>query len=109
MLELRRAAHVGAVGSKTHFERALVELQRRLWVVPAGVAEAIAWHQAFVCELLVRWCPVVAEESRTISQSDPRVLLVGYYLASVGASTQHGLASLFESKRAETEEALPRA
>lgn len=108
-VELRQAAHLGAEGSKTRFERALVELQRGLWLVPMGVAEAGAWHYAFIYELFDRWFPEVAQASRTISQPDARAFLVGLYLASVGASTPQGIAALFGWKRAATEEAFRHA
>ena len=47
-MRLRREARRRAESAKSRFDRALVELQVRLKVLPIGVAEAGAWNYAFI-------------------------------------------------------------
>ena len=47
-MRLRREARRSAESAKSRFDRALVELQVRLKVLPIGVAEASAWNYAFI-------------------------------------------------------------
>ena len=48
---------MSAESAKSRFDRALVELQVVLKIVPTGVAEEGAWNYAFTCELLQCWFP----------------------------------------------------
>jgi hypothetical protein len=82
-VRLRREAHLAAEGSKSRFDRALVELQVGLKVLPIGVAEAGAWRYAFVYELLQRHYPELPERARVISRSQARRTLIRCYLESV--------------------------
>ena len=82
-VRLRREAHLAAEGAKSRFERALVELQVGLKVLPIGVAEAGAWRYAFVYELLQRHYPELPERARTISRRQARRTLIRRYLENV--------------------------
>jgi len=108
-VRLRRSAHLSSEAAKTRFDHALVELQRGLWVVPIGVAEAGAWRYAFVYELLDRWHPKVAAQARSIVRPAARAHLAGLYLRSVGATTRPTLARLFGWRTAEAQAALEAA
>ena len=75
-VRLRREAHMAAEGAKSRFERALVELQVGLKVLPIGVAEAGAWRYAFVYELVQRHYPELPLHAREIQRSEARRTLV---------------------------------
>jgi hypothetical protein len=94
-VNLRRLAHLSATSAKTRFDKALTDLQRGLWIVPIGVAEAGAWRYAFTYELFERWFPEVAEHAQGISRAEARVHLAGLYLDSVGAAERSSIGKLF--------------
>jgi hypothetical protein len=104
-LALRREARLANSDSHTRFERALVELQRGLRILPVGVAEAGRWNYAFIYELVVRWFPQVVEQARAIGRSEARAHLVELYLKSVGAATEAQMAQLFHWRRDEVSKA----
>ncbi len=82
-VRLREKARMSANSAKSAFERALVELQIGLKVLPIGVAEAGAWRYAFVYELFQRWFPEIPEQAREISRSTARRTLLRRYLDNV--------------------------
>jgi hypothetical protein len=47
-VRLRREARMSAESAKSRFDRALVELQVRLKVLPISVVEAGAWNYGFI-------------------------------------------------------------
>ena len=103
---LRRLAHLSSQASKRRFDKGLHDLQRGLWVVPTGVAEAGAWRYAFIYELFDRWLPGIARQARRIPQDAARSHLAGLYLDSVGAAEAAAVRSLFRWSRAEVDAAL---
>ncbi len=103
---LRRLAHLSSEASKSRFDKAIVDLQRGLWVVPIGVAEAGAWRYAFVYELFERWHPDVASQAGLISRPQAEGHVAGLYLDAVGAAAPRAVASLFGWRRSEAETAL---
>jgi hypothetical protein len=103
---LRRLAHLSSQASKRRFDKGLHDLQRGLWVVPVGVAEAGAWRYAFIYELLDRWLPNVAREARRIRPDAARQHLAGLYLDSVGAADTAAVRSLFQWDRTDVVTAL---
>jgi hypothetical protein len=105
---LRRLAHLASDGSKSRFDKAITDLQRGLWVVPIGVAEAGAWHYAFIYELFERWFPSVIDVARTISRAEAENHLATRWLDSVGAAMPRELQRLFGWSRDRAEETLER-
>jgi len=103
---LRRLAHLSSDASKSRFDKAITDLQRGLWVVPIGVAEAGAWHYAFIYELLDRWLPQIARQARRIPRTQAQERLAGLYLDSVGAAVPKAWARLFGWKLEEVEKTL---
>ena len=85
-VRLRREAQMAADSAKSRFERALVELQVGLKVLPIGVAEAGAWRYAFIYEIVPRHYPDLPEAARQISVSQARRVLVARYLDNVIAA-----------------------
>jgi hypothetical protein len=94
-VRLRREARMAAETAKTRFERALVELQVGLKVLPIGVAEAGAWRYAFIYEIVQRHYPELPEQSRGIQRSEARRALVQQYLDNVIAADEGMVRKVF--------------
>ena len=104
-VRLRREARLSARSAKSRFERALVELQVGLKVLPVGIAEAGAWRYAFIYELLPRWFPKVPERAQAIGRGEARRRLLRRYLGNVVAATPAQAARLFGWTTEEVERA----
>jgi hypothetical protein len=94
-VRLRREARLTSEGAKSRVDRALVELQVGLKVLPVGVAEAGAWNYTFVYELFQRWFPEVPEQARSIGRGEARRVLVRRYLDNVVAADRGMVAKVF--------------
>jgi hypothetical protein len=105
-LQLRQLAHLDAPGAKSRFERALVELQRGLWILPIGVAEAGSWNYAFIYEMVDRWYPDILGRVRPLSVDQARAHLARRLLDSVGAVTAVAVQRLFRWSPAAVHQAL---
>ena len=103
---LRQITHMTARSSKSRFNRALTDLQRGLWILPIGVADAGSWHYAFIYELFDRWFPDVSEQARGISLRQARAELVKCYLRSLGVSESREIGKLFQWEPNSTLQAL---
>ena len=104
-LALRRESRLTSRDSDTRFERALVELQRGLRILPVGVAEVGRWKYAFIYEMVDRWFPQVVQQARTIGRGEARAHLLDLYLKSVGAATEAQMVQLFHWRRDEVSKA----
>jgi hypothetical protein len=94
-VRLRREARMSAESAKSRFDRALVELQVGLKLLPIGVAHTGAWNYAFTYELFQRWFPEVPEQARGIKRSEARQVLVQRYLDNVVAADRKMIAKVF--------------
>jgi len=94
-VRLRREARMSAESAKSRFDRALVELQVGLKVIPVGVAEAGAWNYAFVYEILQRHFPDLPAQARPIGRGEARRVLVGRYLDNVVAADRAMITKVF--------------
>jgi hypothetical protein len=94
-VRLRREARLTSEGAKSRVDRALVELQVGLKVLPVGVTEAGAWNYAFVYELFQRWFPEVPQQARPIKRAEARRVLVQRYLDNVVAADRKMVAKVF--------------
>ncbi|MBN1179194.1 MAG: hypothetical protein JXD18_08285 [Anaerolineae bacterium] len=94
-VRLRREARMSADSAKARFDRALVELQVGLKVVPVGVASAGAWNYAFYYELFQRWFPEIPEQARAIKRGEARRTLVQRYLDNVVAADRKMIEKVF--------------
>ena len=86
---------MSAQSAKSRFERALVELQVGLKVLPIGVAEAGAWRYAFVYEIVQRHYPDLPEQARQITRAQARRVLVLRYLDNVVAADRKMIGKVF--------------
>jgi hypothetical protein len=98
-VRLRREARMSAESAKSRFDRALVELQVGLKVLPIGVAEAGAWRYAFVYEILQRHFPDLPARAQPIKRSEARRVLVSRYLDTVVAADRKMVAKVFHVLR----------
>jgi hypothetical protein len=98
-VRLRREAHLAAEAAKARFDRALVELQVGLKLLPIGVAEAGAWRYAFVYDLVPRHYPELPLAAREISRRQARRTLVGRYLENVRVADRSMIERVFHVLR----------
>jgi hypothetical protein len=105
-LQLRAGAHLESASAKSRFDRSLVELQRGLWILPIGVAEAGAWRYAFVYELVDRWYPNLIDKARHLDPERARASLAGRWLDSVAVGPQPAAQRLFRWDSSQASQAL---
>jgi hypothetical protein len=86
---------MSANSAKSRFDRALVELQVGLKVLPIGVAETGAWHYAFIYEILQRYFPTLPEQARVIRRSQAQQTLIETYLNSVVSADRGMIKKVF--------------
>jgi hypothetical protein len=94
-LELRKKAGLSSSDSKSRFDRALVELQVGLKVLPVGVARVGRWRYAFTYELLLRHFPELSELARNIKRSEAQRQLIHRYLDNVVAAERAMVKGVF--------------
>jgi len=94
-VRLRKEAGLAADSAKAAFERALVELQVGMKIVPIGIAEAGAWHYSFIFDLVTRQFPEAAAQAQQISRSQARAMLVSQYLDNVVAVSRAEIVRVF--------------
>jgi uncharacterized protein YcaQ len=105
-IELRRKSQMSATSAKSRFERALTALQRGLWILPIGIAEAGAWRYAFIYEFVDRWYPEVVTTARPIGIAEAYRKLTLTYLDSVGVAAVKDVAKLFRWNGKKVKEVL---
>ena len=103
---LRRAARLDSRDNDYRFNRALLELESDLKVLPIGVAQAGAWRYAFICEIVARHYPDLPDRSRAVSRSEARRKLTELYLRSVGGAQVRDVQKVFGWERADVERAI---
>ncbi len=94
-IRLRREARMSAKSAKSRFDRAMVELQVGLKVLPTGVARTGAWNYAFTYEIVQRHYPDLPEKARQIKRSEARRTLVLRYLDNVVAADRKMVGKVF--------------
>ena len=98
---LRRKVGLRSKESKYRFERALVELQADMKILPIGVAEAGAWNYAFIYDIVPRHFPDLPDQARQIKESEARLKLAVLYFRSVGAASAKEFGKLFGWRKAQ--------
>ncbi len=94
-VRLRRAANLAAESAKSRFDRALVELQAGLKVLPVGVTQEGAWDYAFIYDIVARHYPDLPERARPIARADARQTLIRHYVDNSVAVSRQQVAQLF--------------
>ena len=105
-VHLRQITHLTSKGSKSRFIKALTDLQRGLWILPIGVAEAGSWRYAFIYELLDRWFSAIPERAHHMTAQNARITLAASYFKSVGAAESSGLRKVMGWSKEDTIESI---
>ena len=108
-VRLRRESRLSAESSKSIFERALVELQSTMRILPVGIAEAGAWRYSFIYDVVTRHLPDLPGQAQRIPRSDARTQLVTRLVDNVVAATQPQIQrafSVFKLTRSEMDRTL---
>jgi hypothetical protein len=108
-ISLRKAAHLTARDSSSHFNRALEDLQVEMKIIPIGTAEVGAWKYAFVYDIAARHFPDLDAQARTISEEEAHAHLAGLYFQSIGAASVNELRRMFSWRPADCQRALETA
>lgn len=91
-IALRKEARLSA---NTRFEKALVELQTGLKILPVGVAQAGAWRYSHIYDIVDRFFPALPVQAGTLTRAGARAHLARLFLDSVGAATEKDVQRLF--------------
>jgi hypothetical protein len=106
---LRREVGLTRRESKYRFERALVELQADMKILPIGVAEAGAWNYAFIYDIVPRHFPDLPDQAKPIKESEARLKLTELYFRSVGAASAREFGKVFEWGKVQQVKAIQQA
>jgi hypothetical protein len=102
-VQLKRASGFYGEEKKGRFDRALTELQVGLKVLPVGIADAGAWHYAFVYELVHRWFNNIPAKAQQISRSTAMRTIIERHLNNVIECTPQEISRLFGWRMNEVE------
>ena len=105
-VRLRQITHLTSKSSKSRFNKALTDLQRGLWILPIGVAEAGSWRYAFIYELLDRWFPEIPNQAHRLTLQKARSTIAASYFRSVGAAESSGLRKVMGWSREDTSKCI---
>ena len=105
---LRKTSRLTSLESDARFNRALADLQAGFHIMPTGVADAGAWHYAFIYDIVARACPELPEQARFLGELDARQMLVAAYFHSVGAAQMRDLNLLFQWSATDLERTIDR-
>jgi len=92
---LRRAIRMTSQESDSRFNRVLTDLQADFKILPVGVADAGAWHYAFIYDIVARHYPELPNQAHPIRENEARLKLAELYFRSLGAAQVSELARLF--------------
>jgi hypothetical protein len=95
-LKLRKAANLSSSENSSRFNRALLLLQRDFRILPVGIAEAGAWHYAFIYNVVHRQFPKIIEQAHNISEPNAREAILRSYFISVGSATKSDIGRIFK-------------
>jgi len=105
-VRLRKESRLAATQAKARFDRALVELQGDLKVLPVGVAEAGAWRYAFIYDLVERWYPDLPAQARPISTGQARSRILQRYLENMVVAERKSISHTLGWRPKEVDRAL---
>lgn len=95
-IAIRRITQMTSKESNSRFDRALSALQADFKILPVGISDAGAWRYAFIYDLTHRHYPSLADEARSIQESQARLKLAEYYFNSVGVAGMRDLTKIFQ-------------
>lgn len=93
-LDLRKEAKLSNA-KDSEFNKALEYLQKDFKILPVGVAQAGAWKYSHIYAITTNHFPDLAEQARTITESQARAKLLELYFAMVGVAQVRDVQKLF--------------
>ncbi|MFN8434398.1 MAG: crosslink repair DNA glycosylase YcaQ family protein [Anaerolineales bacterium] len=93
-LDLRKEAKLSNA-KDSEFNKALEYLQRDLKILSVGVAQAGAWKYSHIYTITTSHFPELAEQARTITESQARAKLLELYFDMVGTAQIRDVQKLF--------------
>ena len=105
-LALRKAAHLSFSENTSRYSRALDNLQKDFRILPAGIAEAGAWHYSYIFDTTHRMFPELIEQAGVIKQSQARYRILESYFLSVGAAQLKDMRKLFHWEKDDLQKTL---
>jgi hypothetical protein len=103
-IALRKTAHLTSQEKESHFQRALVDLQMDMKIMPTGVAPVGRWRYAYTYDLVTSHFPEIVEKARYIQENKAREVLVENYFHSVGALQMPDLIKLLRLSQYQAEQ-----
>lgn len=93
-IDLRKEAKL-TNAKDSEFNKALEYLQKDFKILPVGVAQAGAWKYSHIYAITTSHFPELAEQARTITESQARAKLLELYFNMVGAAQARDVQKLF--------------
>lgn len=93
-LDLRKEAKLSNA-KDSEFNKALEYLQKDFKILPVGVAQAGAWKYSHIYAITTSHFPELADQARTITESQARGKLLELYFGMVGAAQTRDVQKLF--------------
>ncbi len=93
--QLKKAARLSGRAGDSEFNKAILELQMDMKILPVSISESGAWHYSFVYEIVARHYPEIPIRAHEISISQAKEKLIMTYLASCGITRLSYIKSLF--------------
>lgn len=93
-IDLRKEAKLSNA-KDSEFNKALEYLQKDFKILPVGVAQAGAWKYSHIYAITTNHFPNLAEQARTITESQARAKLLELYFEMVGAAQMRDAQKLF--------------
>lgn len=103
---LRRRAGLGSPGQTPQFEKAMAELQRKLWVVK--VEELYEPTFSYRWDLLDHWLPEQVRKGEGLARDEAILRVITAYLKAAISSQERIMARLFDLPVVEVEAAVKR-
>ncbi len=93
-IDLRKEAKLSNA-KDSEFNKVLEYLQKDFKILPVGVAQAGAWKYSHIYAITTNHFPNLAEQARTITESQARAKLLELYFEMVGAAQMRDAQKLF--------------
>ena len=105
-ISIRKSAFLSNKESDTRFNKALIDLQVDLKILPVGISQAGRWRYAFVYDVFHHHYSQVIDQAHLINDNIARKELTLAYFSSLGAAKFSELCSFFHWKYLDTEKVV---
>lgn len=94
-VRLRKTVGLASKEHKSRFEKALVELQTDMKIVPVGITEEGAWRYSFMIDIAMRRYPELPDEARKYGTGEAWHTLIGTYIDAVVIASDKQIKQVF--------------